>query len=225
MSTSHDVRTRLAHALGYHDYPANPTVEPYLTYIYRRHVGSGALEDWLELFIEVIEHFDVNAKGSGGGDSIQTLTDRLAASGFRGLFADTSAGHAARMEHVEDTVMYILGTWTTMLSSFVQQQNRSRKVIAAYRLCSESTSSAPDPYDNDLAGLLAGCELLPGGRWDRRHEFGHDTATKLIMMLLSSSPNAPASPMHMSLQSTHSQAFGPLSSKPLLRRFSRGVGS
>lgn len=204
--TLRDVRTRLAHALGYDDYPANATAEPYLTYIYKRHIGTGALEEWLELFIEVVEYFDTGLKGSSGNNTIQALIDRLAASGFLNLFMDTSAGQAARILHVEDTVMYILGTWSTMLTSFVQQRNQSRKVIAAYRMCSDPVVTLIEPYENDLAGLVQGCELLPNGRWDRRHDFGRDTAMKLIMMMLSNSSNAPASPMHMSFQSICPQA-------------------
>lgn len=211
MSTStQDVRTRLAHALGYHDFPANATAEPYLTYIRKRHVGSGPLDEWLELFIEVVEHFaiDIDAKGSGDGDSIRALIEDLAAKSSHGVFADTNVGQAARIDHVEDNVMYILGTWTTMLSSFVQQRKRSRKVVTAYKLCSGSVITVPDPYDNNLAGLLAGCELLPGGRWDRGHEHRHDTATELRLMMLSSSPNASVSPMHVPMQSVCSQGLG-----------------
>ncbi|KAF2999698.1 hypothetical protein E8E13_002815 [Curvularia kusanoi] len=152
--TYRDVRTRLAHALGYHDYPANATAEPYLTYIYRRHVGAGALEEWLELFIEVVEYFDVGIKESNedGNGTIQDLIDRLATSGFLNLFADTTAGQTARLIHVEDTVMYILGTWSTMLSSFVQQRNQSRKIVAAYRGCVDQAVTWNEPYDNNLAG-------------------------------------------------------------------------
>ena len=215
-TTAHDVRTRLAHALGYDDYPVNATAEPCLTYIYKRHVGNGTLEDWVELFIDVIQHFNVNAKGSGGGGSIQALIERLAASEFRGLFSDTSVGQTVRLEHIEDTVLYFFGTWTTMLGSFIQQRAWCSKVVAAYRIYSDSTVSAPDPYDNDLIGLLNGCELLPGGRWDRRYELGHDAAKKLMMAVLCGSPNSPASPMHMSLQSRYNPAFGSSSSRSSL---------
>lgn len=212
-AASHDdLRTRLAHALGYHDYPSNATAEPYLTYIYKRHVGSGALDEWLELFIKVVDHFDDNAKGPRGVGSIQTLIDELAASGFQNLFTDTSAGHAARIEHVEDSVMYILGTWTTMLSSFVQRRNQSRKVVTAYRTYSNVALSVPEPLENDIAGLIAGCELLPGGRWDHRFEFGQDAATKLIMLLFGQA-DTPASPTHLSLQSVYPKAFGMQSSE------------
>jgi hypothetical protein len=202
-----DVRTRLAHALGYHDYPATATAKPYLTYIYKSHIGNGRLEEWLELFIEIIEHFDVKMKQSGGGDSIQALIDRLASSGFHDIFSDTSPGHPARVKHVEDTVMYILGIWTTMLSSFVQQRNQVRKVTAAYKTCSNGKVSPIEPYDENVAGLISGCELLPGGRWDYRPEFGKDAATKL-MMLICNSLNIPSSPTHMSLQSVDPHAFG-----------------
>jgi hypothetical protein len=171
--TSRDVRTRLAQALGYDDYPANATAEPYLTYIYKRHVGTGALEEWLELFIDVVEYFDISIKGSSGNATIQVLIDRLAASGFLNLFTDTNAGQAARILHVEDTVMYILGTWSTMLTSFVQQRNQSRKVVAAYRMCVDPAATLVEPYENVLVGLVQGCELLPNGRWD------HDDAIQL----------------------------------------------
>lgn len=189
---SGDSRTRLAHALGYYDYPSNATAEPYLSYIDKGHHGE-VLEDYRELFIAVIEHFDVPVKGSAGDDSIQALIDKFSLSGFRGVFKDTGAGDPMRREHVEDMVMCIIGTWTTMLSSF-QHRCRSRKITAAYTMFSEG-APPKNPYQENVAGLVLGSQLLPGGRWDHRMDVESDAAVKL-MMLLSNVTNSSQSSTH-----------------------------
>ena len=185
----HDVRTRLAHALGYHDYPSNATAEPYLTFIYKRHIGFGALEEWLELFVEVVAHFGVNATSPVGGASIQALIDSLVISGFRSLFSDTTAGHRARIEHVEDTVMYILGLWTTMLGSFVFD-GQSRRITSANAIFAGSVPPPKPPYAGNLRELILGSGLLPGGRMDSILDPKSDTAAKL-MRLLNTAPSGP----------------------------------
>ncbi|KAF2633043.1 hypothetical protein BU25DRAFT_87966 [Macroventuria anomochaeta] len=203
-----DDRTRLAHALGFRDYPTNTTAVPYLNYILKQHAGSETIEDYVELFIEVIEHFRPGASTNRTptDPTIQTLVDRFASSGFRDVFADTVAGDHRRREHVEDKVMCIIGTWTTMLSSF-QYKNRSRKVVAAYSIFADATTpqaAAPTaspattptlpivtmaPYDNSIASLIASSGLLPGGQWDHRMSFEGDATMKLIALMLNT-PNA-----------------------------------
>lgn len=195
-----ELRTRLAHALGYRDYPANATAEPYLTYVVKSYGGED-VEDYLELFIAVIEHFKSRAAVAGGNDSIQALIDKLTVAGFRSVFVDTSPGDAMRRAHVEDTIMCIIGTWTTMLSSF-QLKCRSRKVTAAYNIFANAVPSPKDPYEENVAGLVLGSELCPGGQWDHRVDIGNDTTSKLVMLLSNATGAANQSSLQSLMQST-----------------------
>jgi hypothetical protein len=197
---SDELRTRLAHALGYHDYPASATAEPYLTYIVKSYGGED-VEDYLELFIAVVEHFKSGAAVTGGNDSIQALIDKLTLAGFRSVFVDTSAGDAMRRAHVEDIIMCIIGTWTTMLSSF-QLKGRSRKVTAAYNIFANAVPSPKDPYEENVAGLILGSELCPGGQWDHRVDIGNDTTSKLVMLLSNATGATNQSSLQSLMQST-----------------------
>jgi hypothetical protein len=199
-----DSRIRLADALGFIEYPANPSIEPYLDYILKQYAGNATTEEYVELFIEVVEHFRSGALANRTA-TIQTLLDKYSLSGFRNVFADTTAGDPRRREHVEDTVMCICGTWTTMLSSF-QHKSRARKVVEAYNLfASRSTpqaamlttvpgtqpSSNPvaaAPFNESVAGLINGSGLLPGGQWDFRISYENDAATKLAGLMFNT-PN------------------------------------
>jgi hypothetical protein len=158
--------------VGFPDYPATRTAEPYLNYVSNRYIGRGTLHEYLALFVRVIEHFNGSGTTSndpmrlGSAHSVQTLLDQLAAEEDEVLFADTTAGSAARKEDVEDTVMYILGGWCMMLSSFVQLPNGLRKVTAAYNGQGEEQSNTKDAYNESLAGLIRGSNLLPApGVW------------------------------------------------------------
>jgi hypothetical protein len=152
------VRTALAHALGYPEYPSNLTAEPYLNYIANRHIGRGTLEEYLALFVRVIEHFSCSHPES---DSIRALLNVLVSSEDEDLFADTKAGSAMRREDVEDTVLYIMGAWSMLLSSFVQLPNGIRKVIMAYSMKAHAAEKPTEPYDENMAGLVRGSCLLP----------------------------------------------------------------
>lgn len=221
--SSTDNRIRLAHAFGFSDYPTNTTAVPYLDYILRQYAGSETLEDYIELFIEVLEHFrpGASANGISRAPTVQTLIDRFTLSGFRDVFTDTVAGGPRRKEHVEDKVMCIIGTWTTMLSSF-RNKNRSRNVVAAYSIFANAstvyatmpitppaTQPTPNsvtigPYDESVAGLIAGSGLLPGGQWDHRISFESDATTRLIALML----NAPNCPNRTALQNLLSPTSG-----------------
>lgn len=146
---SDDIRTRLAHTLGFHEYPANATAEPNLTYITKSHGGADT-EDYLELFIAVTEHFETQAAAPGKDHSIRALIDKLVLTGFRGMFMDTSAGDSMRRAHVEDTIMCIVGTWTVMLSLF-QLRCQARKVTAAYNVFANAKPLHKDPYEENVA--------------------------------------------------------------------------
>jgi hypothetical protein len=137
-------RIRLAHALGHDNYPTEKVVEPYLDYIVNHHVGTGSLGGYLELFIHVIEHFQTK-QPSTTANTIQALIDELALSGFRDVFSDTQSGDDRREVHVQDTIMHILGLWTTMSGSFRQHSN-TRSVIKAYDALSGQRTVSSSAY-------------------------------------------------------------------------------
>ncbi|KAF2190138.1 hypothetical protein K469DRAFT_560576 [Zopfia rhizophila CBS 207.26] len=146
-----DLRIALAHAVGYPDYPGNDTAAPYLNYISNRHIGRGTLDEYLTLFLRVVEYFKDDTKQG----SIQELLDEFAASDNEALFSDTKVGGRTRKEDVEDTVMYILGVWCVMLSSFVQLPNGWRKVTVAYER-RDGRGLRGAAYEENLSGLLKG---------------------------------------------------------------------
>lgn len=217
-----DDRIRLAHALGFDDYPRITTPDPYLDYILQQHADEETLVDYIELFIKVIMYF-----GSGtAAPTIRTIVNELSLSGFRDVFADTVAGNLKRKKHVEDTVMCILGTWVTMLSSF-QERNSSRKITAAFTIFADpttlpaptqpslptaTTTSTPNvtPYKNSVAGLISGSGLLPGGMWDHRMACGGDATMKLMSLLLDSQNNS----NHTALQTLLGQVSSSSTSLP-----------
>jgi hypothetical protein len=146
--------TALAHALGFPSYPSDPTAKPYLNYIANRHIGRGTLEEYLTLFVRVVEHF---SKGA----TIRALLDALVGSDTEDVFADTKAWSAVRREDVYDTVMYILGAWVGMMSSFVTLPNGGRKVIVAYGMRAQAEGNKTEACDQNLVGLVRGSCLLP----------------------------------------------------------------
>ncbi|KAF2681617.1 hypothetical protein K458DRAFT_444503 [Lentithecium fluviatile CBS 122367] len=148
-----DLRTALAHALGYPDYPSSLTAEPYLNYIANRHIGRGTLDEYLELFIRVIEHF---SRSHAGPDTVRALLDTLVLTVNDDMFADTKAGSTTRSDYVEDTVMYIMGVWSMLLSSFVQLPTGVRKVSSAYRIRAHATGTKIKPFDENIRGLIRG---------------------------------------------------------------------
>jgi hypothetical protein len=162
------IRTDLAHALGFPEYPTT-AAEPYLNYIANRYIGRGTLEGYMKLVIHIVEHFKPEDDDSAPGKSIQGLLDTLATSS-NGYFPDTKTGSQTRREDVEDTVLYIIGTWSLLLSSFVHLPlaGGARKIALAYILRAQETSSPPrsHPYEEDVSGLVNGSGLLPtAGQW------------------------------------------------------------
>ena len=73
-----------------------------------------------------------------------------------------------------------------------------------------AATSPTDPYEDNIAGLIRGSELLPGGQWDHRRDLDNDAASKLMMMLTNSTSAASQSP----LQSVLTQSTGPFPFAP-----------
>jgi hypothetical protein len=180
LETQKDLRKKLALSLGFSGYSANPAIDPYLIYVIKQHIGNTSLEVWVELFVDVIAHFQ-QQKGS-----IQALIDIYTQQGYQGAFSDTKNGDPERRKDVEDTVLYMLGVWSTMRSSFVKHKAESRKITSAYRLFAGDTTSLKDPFGGDLCELISRSGLLPGERWDCNMEFEGDPTTRLLRALLTS---------------------------------------
>jgi hypothetical protein len=53
----------LATALGYVVDPGNAFETPYITYILSQWPGKGTLDDYVQLFVKVVEHFTGKRKG------------------------------------------------------------------------------------------------------------------------------------------------------------------
>ncbi|KAF2438618.1 hypothetical protein P171DRAFT_423932 [Karstenula rhodostoma CBS 690.94] len=151
-------RVALAHALGYDNYPNDLSAEPHIRYIANRHIGRGTLENHLCLFVHVIKHCSADAEKptqpSTRLRSIRALLDALISTDGETMFADTNPDSVSRREDVEDTVMYIVGTWAMLLGSFVQAPNGFRKVILAYNLQTGVENSHKEAYYEDLEGLI-----------------------------------------------------------------------
>jgi len=164
------IRIELAHALGFPSYPTTTEADPYLNYITNRYIGRGTLEGYLKLVIHVAQHFQVeDDEKSLPGKSIQGLVESRTASSNE-HFIDTKAGSQTRRDDVEDTVLYIIGVWSLMLSSFVHLPFAGgvRKIALAYGIRAQESSSASrcQPYDETVSGLIKGSGLLPTpGQW------------------------------------------------------------
>ncbi|KAH7384177.1 hypothetical protein DE146DRAFT_623045 [Phaeosphaeria sp. MPI-PUGE-AT-0046c] len=158
------LRIELAHALGFPDYPTNATAEPYLNYITNRHVGRGKLEGYLKLVIYVVNYFaSEDDQELEPTKSIQGLLDTLLTSPDD-YFSDTKAASQARCEDVEDTILYIIGAWTLLLSSFVHLPvaGGARKIALAYSIRAQESRSATfsHPYEEDFLDELDSLESL-----------------------------------------------------------------
>ncbi|KAH5679265.1 hypothetical protein HBI21_083060 [Parastagonospora nodorum] len=175
MSPNHfgpdQLRIELAHALGFPEYPATTASdpEPYLNYIANRNVGRGTSEGFLELIIQVVEYFKQGNETSISTPSIQGLLDGLSTPPSQ-YFSDAPASTQPRRDDVEDTVMYILGIWTMLLSSFVHLPvaGGARKITLAYTIRAQGKSNKlhNSPYDGGVSSLITGSGLLPSaGQW------------------------------------------------------------
>lgn len=153
-SASYCLRTDLARALGFPNYPHDAAAEPYLNYLMNRCIGEGTTDAHIELLITVVRYFEGAQSGSPAKRSVQGLLDVISA----------SAAYAQRnREDIEDIVLYVIGTWALFLSSFVHlpMAGGLSKVMATYNLRSHGSPCGRQPYGDDLAGLIVGSGLLP----------------------------------------------------------------
>ncbi|KAF1996765.1 hypothetical protein P154DRAFT_579546 [Amniculicola lignicola CBS 123094] len=194
----------LAQALGY---PDNSIARPHINYISNRHIGI--LDHYLALFVRVIAHFDDDGTTSNAtqkSDSIQALLDELVASQRDEMFNDTEPGSKMRKEEVEDTVMYILGVWTMLQTSFVQLPNSSRRIVMAYRNKLSEQGTPGTGLDDNLASLVKGSGLLPApGHWIEETHPDDEllrTAMKLVTLLSDSKNSNNATSMVQSLSTS-----------------------
>jgi hypothetical protein len=178
---SGSLQTELAQALGFPDYPTTATAEPYLNYVANRYVGRGTLEGYLRLFIHVVQYFETEDQDTPSKfKSIKGLLDALATSSNE-YFSDTKVGSQTRRDDVEDTILYIIGTWTMLLSSFVHLPvaGGARKITLAYSIRAQESSapSKPHPYEDSVSGMIRGSGLLPAtGQWGLPENSSDDSA-------------------------------------------------
>jgi hypothetical protein len=154
LPASESPRTDLARALGFPNYPNDAAAEPYLNHITNRCIRGDTMEEYIKLLVAVVRHFDVAPTAVPAKKSIQELLD---------VVSSSSAYAHRNREDVEDTVLYVIGTWTLLLSSFIHlpMAGGLRKVVAAYTLRTHCSPSRCQPYGEDLIRLVAGSGLLP----------------------------------------------------------------
>jgi hypothetical protein len=168
------LRIAMAHELGFSDYPDSSLADPYLNYIENRYTGDGSLDDYLTIFIQVIQHFQNTQTPPGTPtqtqqppaphpNTIHAFIGTLCASNSEALFAHTDQESALRKELVTDTVLYILGVWVGMLSYFVKLPGGLRQVELAYSIKQRiaATDGNEGVLTNTLPNLLKGSGLLP----------------------------------------------------------------
>jgi hypothetical protein len=213
LKTGLDYRTQLAQALGFPDYPASDVATPYLNYIENKHTGRGTHEEYLDLFRRVVEHFKnvqpAPASGTPGRSttgqqeqdiparvgSVQAFLDTFSASDREPIFADTLPDSPARREDVRDMVLYIIGVWTALLSSFVQLPGGYRQVELAYRTRHRvGSKNASGPFEGSLARLIGGSGLLPtpenGGGTQPGDANGLMGLARLLLSFIPSTPSS-----------------------------------
>jgi hypothetical protein len=112
------------------------------------------MEAYIELLMMVVKYFDGVPADTSEKKSIQGLLDDIS----------SSPTYAQRnREDVEDTVLYVIGTLTLLLSSFIHlpMAGGLRKVTATYNLRTYGSACGTQCYGEDLSGLVVGSGLLP----------------------------------------------------------------
>ncbi|KAK8029915.1 hypothetical protein PG993_011206 [Apiospora rasikravindrae] len=136
------------------------TLDPYLRWIKSSSPGMRKIEDYLNLFIDVVCHF------RKGGDqfhhAIRTYINEIAnAETNHYYFHDTSPGSAERQTSVEDTILIIIGVWTLMRPYFVPVQGHQKRVVLSFCLKSGTPYSEVKAFEQSPSELIRSCGLLP----------------------------------------------------------------
>src|SRR4051794_13733132 len=102
-----DSRVRLAHSLGFRDYPSSKIAQPYLNYIENHHTGDQeSLQHYLESFQSLVKSCTKEP-----AQKIQAYIDELHNDPVGQL---KCAGH----DQLTDQVMILLGIWLMSLEYF-----------------------------------------------------------------------------------------------------------
>lgn len=144
------LRIRLAHALGFPNYPNDDTVEPYINYLLNQHDARGTPE-YEDLLITIVQYFHGPQPLGSMKRSIEGLLHSLSI-------------HPNTQWHEEDTVVRAIGSCTLLLSSFTDLPTvagKLRMVTASYNLRMHGSLLGGQPYFESLAELVAGSGLLP----------------------------------------------------------------
>ncbi|KAI4617658.1 uncharacterized protein J4E87_008294 [Alternaria ethzedia] len=144
------LRIRLAHALGFPNYPNDDTVEPYINYLLNQHDARGTPE-YEDLLITIVQYFHGPQPLGSMKRSIEGLLHSL-------------SNHPNTQWHEEDTVVRAIGSCTLLLSSFTDLPTvagKLRMVTASYNLRMHGSLLGGQPYFESLAELVAGSGLLP----------------------------------------------------------------
>ena len=144
------LRIRLAHALGFPNYPNDDTVEPYINYLLNQHDARGTPE-YEDLLITIVQYFHGPQPLGSMKRGIEQLLQSLST-------------HPNTQWHEEDTVVRAIGSCTLLLSSFTDLPTvagKLRMVTASYNLRMHGSLLGGQPYFESLAELVAGSGLLP----------------------------------------------------------------
>lgn len=144
------LRIRLAHALGFPNYPNDAAVEPYINYLMNQHDARGTPE-YEELLIKITQYFQGPQPPGPMKKSIEGLLHSLST-------------HPNTPWHDEDTVVRAIGSCTLLLSSFTDLPTvagKLRMVTASYNLRMHKSLLGGQPYRHSLAEMVAGSGLLP----------------------------------------------------------------
>ncbi|KAF2787607.1 hypothetical protein K505DRAFT_123857 [Melanomma pulvis-pyrius CBS 109.77] len=171
---SPDALQSLAVALGYGPDCKNGDETPYIKYILSQYPGKGTLDDYVQLFVKVVEHFarddGLNGKGltlrrtQTNTGSIKKYIDTLVADATEPYFQDTPPSSDVREIAVTDTVLLILGSWTLMQSYFIPQRGEKRRILLAYCMNHGKDFSEALALRETLPNLLRKSGLLPSSK-------------------------------------------------------------
>jgi hypothetical protein len=157
LSAPDRLRTELAHKLGFPHYPSDTTAKPYLNYLTNRRVSRITHEEHIKLLLRVIASFDAGILGQHTASTISSIQGLIDALSTDKEYCGTY------QPDLEDIVLYTIGLWTMLLSSFIllPMAGSVRRVKLAYGLRMRGKLPNRHPYEEDVAGLVVGSGLLP----------------------------------------------------------------